>query len=109
MPCGVGGCRCGVGRAIDWVEFKGTKGVGWAVSMQSTNETICVLGLGAVGLPLAAAFAARGRRVIGVDRDPQLIDDLLRGQLRHRDAGISAALASASERLRFATVLPQPG
>jgi len=34
--------------------------------------SVAVIGLGRIGLPLAAAFAGAGLRVVGVDRDPVL-------------------------------------
>ncbi len=42
---------------------------------------IAIIGLGYVGLPVAAAFAKRSR-VIGFDKDPQRISELQRGQDR---------------------------
>ena len=35
--------------------------------VKSNNFTICVLGLGRVGLPLATVFANSGIKVLGVD------------------------------------------
>jgi len=35
------------------------------------ETTVAVVGLGRVGLPLALAFAAKGLRVLGVERDPK--------------------------------------
>jgi UDP-N-acetyl-D-mannosaminuronic acid dehydrogenase len=75
-------------------------------SRRSTQGTICVLGLGPVGLGLAAAFAARGLKVIGVDKNQQLIDDLIRVRTRHPDECLAAAVAAAPQ-LKFAASLPQ--
>ncbi len=47
---------------------------------------VCVFGLGFVGLPLALSFAMRGCRVIGVDIDRQLIEDLNRGITHHLES-----------------------
>lgn len=42
--------------------------------------TLCVMGLGYVGLPLAVAFARRGFNVIGYDVNPSHIKNLLKGK-----------------------------
>lgn len=42
-------------------------------------RTLSVIGLGYVGLPIAAAFAAVGFRVVGYDTDSRRIADLARG------------------------------
>ena len=44
------------------------------------SARICVLGLGYVGLPLAAGFGRRGYRVIGLDLDERKISALSEGQ-----------------------------
>ena len=36
-------------------------------------KTVCVVGLGYIGLPTAATLASRGIDVIGVDINPRLI------------------------------------
>lgn len=41
-------------------------------------ETVAIIGLGYVGLPLAIAFAEKKIKVIGIDKDPNKID-MLRG------------------------------
>ena len=43
------------------------------------EEIVGVLGLGYVGLPLAAAFLRKGVKVIGLDTDAAKVDSLLRG------------------------------
>jgi nucleotide sugar dehydrogenase len=40
---------------------------------QETRYTIAVVGLGKIGLPLAAQFAGRGQRVIGCDINPAVV------------------------------------
>jgi UDP-N-acetyl-D-mannosaminuronic acid dehydrogenase len=42
-------------------------------------ETVCVIGLGYIGLPTAAMFAARGVRVFGVDTNQQVIHSIAKG------------------------------
>lgn len=41
--------------------------------------TVAVYGLGKMGLPLSAVFADKGARVIGVDTNPQVVDEINRG------------------------------
>jgi UDP-N-acetyl-D-glucosamine dehydrogenase len=55
--------------------------------IQSRQYRVAVVGLGYVGLPLAAAFARQGFSVLGIDVDPAKIQLLLEGQsyLRHID------------------------
>jgi UDP-N-acetyl-D-mannosaminuronic acid dehydrogenase len=44
--------------------------------MKSVFETVCVVGLGYVGLPTAVIIASRGVRVIGVDVSERVVDTL---------------------------------
>jgi UDP-N-acetyl-D-mannosaminuronic acid dehydrogenase len=44
-------------------------------------ETISVIGLGYIGLPTAAAFAARRKTVIGVDVNQHAVDTINRGEI----------------------------
>lgn len=64
------------------------------------NETVGIVGLGYVGLPLALCFAERGTTVIGVDVDERKIESLSRRQsyLLHLE---SRRVASAMESGRF--------
>ena len=59
--------------------------------IESRDLTIAVIGLGYVGLPLAAAFAEVGFRVIGIDVDEK--------KVRLVNRGISYIEDMASERL----------
>lgn len=43
-------------------------------------ETISVIGLGYIGLPTAAAFAARQKKVIGVDVNQHAVDTINQGK-----------------------------
>lgn len=50
--------------------------------MKNSNfETISVVGLGYIGLPTAAMFAARKIRVIGVDINQRTVDTINRGEI----------------------------
>ncbi len=77
---------------------------------KQTEVTVCVLGLGLVGLPLAALFASRQSTVIGVDTDEALVADLRSGRARrlHGD-GVHAVLTAAAGRIRFTTRPPIAG
>ncbi len=44
-------------------------------------ETVSVIGLGYIGLPTAAMFAAYGKNVIGVDVNQQTVDTINRGEI----------------------------
>jgi UDP-N-acetyl-D-glucosamine dehydrogenase len=57
-------------------------------------ETVCVVGLGYVGLPLSLAFARAGVRVVGLDIDPGKVSMLSKGELylKHVDADDLAEL-----------------
>ncbi len=48
--------------------------------MQSGNITIDVVGIGKMGLPLAALLAREGARVIGVRRNQELVDQVNQGK-----------------------------
>ncbi len=49
-------------------------------SIEERSAVVGVLGLGYVGLPLAAAFVEAGFRVLGFDTDPSKIESLDRGK-----------------------------
>jgi len=45
-----------------------------------TFESVCIAGLGYIGLPTAVVFAERGVRVFGYDTNAALVDDINRGR-----------------------------
>jgi len=49
-------------------------------ALRSGKVTVAVYGLGKMGLPLAAVFAERGARVIGVDISPEVVDQINKGK-----------------------------
>ncbi|MGI6734552.1 MAG: nucleotide sugar dehydrogenase [Anaerovoracaceae bacterium] len=49
---------------------------------------ICVIGLGYIGLPTAAMFASAGVSVVGVDRNPRIIEALNRGAIIIEEKGL---------------------
>jgi UDP-N-acetyl-D-mannosaminuronate dehydrogenase len=48
--------------------------------MSRGTQTVAVVGLGKIGLPLAAQYAARGFRVIGCDINPRVVELTSRGE-----------------------------
>lgn len=47
----------------------------------SSKPTVCVMGLGYIGLPTATLMASSGLRVIGVDVNPKVVQTLSQGQI----------------------------
>jgi UDP-N-acetyl-D-mannosaminuronic acid dehydrogenase len=62
------------------------------------NPTIAVIGLGYIGLPTAAALAAPGTRVHGIDVSQRTVDMVNRGELPFVEPGLEQALQSAVRR-----------
>jgi UDP-N-acetyl-D-mannosaminuronic acid dehydrogenase len=73
----------------------------------SETPQVVVVGCGAIGLPLATAFAARGCDVLGVDTDPARLAALRAGCVGDVDERLDDAFASAvaAGRLAFAASL----
>lgn len=55
---------------------------------------VTVIGLGYIGLPTAAFFAASGLRVYGYDINPSLVDSVQRGEAPFVEPGFEALLTS---------------
>jgi UDP-N-acetyl-D-mannosaminuronic acid dehydrogenase len=70
---------------------------------------ICVIGLGYIGLPTAAALATRGVDVVGVDVVPGVVDAINRGEspFVEPDLAVAVSGAVAMGRLRAANA-PEP-
>jgi UDP-N-acetyl-D-mannosaminuronic acid dehydrogenase len=49
---------------------------------------ICILGLGYIGLPTAATFAAHGIPVVGVDVNERVLETLQRGEVHIQEPGL---------------------
>jgi UDP-N-acetyl-D-mannosaminuronic acid dehydrogenase len=64
-------------------------------------ETVAVVGLGRVGLPLALSFADRGVRVIGVERQPAVLDQLDAGHMPFSETGTQELLDRVAQTDRF--------
>lgn len=58
-------------------------------------ETISVIGLGYIGLPTAAMFAAYGKKVIGVDVNQNAVDTINRGEIHIVEPELDAIVHKA--------------
>lgn len=68
-------------------------------------ETICVVGLGYIGLPTAALLANRGYRVFGVDVNQHAVDTINEGRIHIKEPDLDTFVRAAvdSGRLTAAT------
>lgn len=73
------------------------------------DTTVCVLGLGYIGLPTSAVMAARGARVFGMDVNPRVVDTINAGGIHivepELDEFVRAAVGSGK---LTAHLQPQP-
>ncbi len=58
-------------------------------------KTLCVLGLGYIGLPTASTFATHGIDVIGVDVNPYVVETLRNGGLHLHEPGLRTLVEAA--------------
>jgi len=72
-------------------------------------KSICVLGLGYIGLPTASLFATRGHKVLGVDITEKIVDTINAGDIHIEEPGLHALARAAvgSGNLR-ASLNPEP-
>lgn len=72
-------------------------------------SSVCVVGLGYIGLPVAATLAARGHEVVGCDIRPEVVAAVNEGRAHFREPDLEMLLqaAVASGRLR-AQAAPAP-
>jgi len=72
-------------------------------------DRISVIGLGYIGLPTAALFAANGHRVIGVDVAPHVIQTINKGEIHIVEPELDGIVHKAvSKGLLHATLEPEP-
>jgi len=62
--------------------------------------TISVIGLGKLGASMAAAFASRGLKVVGVDVDHRAVDAINQGSAPVSETGLEEMIGQHRERLR---------
>src|SRR5712691_6566527 len=61
-----------------------------------TTSTVTVVGLGKIGLPLAVQYIQHGRRVIGCDINPQVVETINAGQPHiQEEPGLATEVARA--------------
>lgn len=70
--------------------------------MKKGSKTICVLGMGYIGLPTACFFAKAGFRVVGVDINAQRVEGLNKGILPFNENGLPALFKSVRKNMVFA-------
>jgi UDP-N-acetyl-D-mannosaminuronic acid dehydrogenase len=72
-------------------------------------ETISIIGLGYIGLPTAAAFAAKGKKVVGVDVNEKAVQTINRGEIHIVEPGLAEVVGKAvAEGHLRATTQPEP-
>lgn len=72
-------------------------------------ETISVIGLGYIGLPTAAVFASRKKKVIGVDVNKKAVDTINRGEIHIVEPDLDMIVhAAVTEGYLKAVTVPEP-
>ena len=72
-------------------------------------DTISVIGLGYIGLPTAAMFASRKKKVIGVDVNQQAVDTINQGKIHIVEPDLDMIVhAAVSEGYLKAVTTPEP-
>lgn len=66
---------------------------------KSGNETISIVGLGKLGMPLAACLAKKGFNVIGTDCDPERVSEFAEGRSPGYEPGLNELLTLNRPRL----------
>jgi UDP-N-acetyl-D-mannosaminuronic acid dehydrogenase len=60
-----------------------------------TNKTVCIVGLGYIGLPTAALLASKGYQVVGVDVNLHVVETINQGQIHIVEPGLDDYVRSA--------------
>jgi len=58
-------------------------------------NSLCVLGLGYIGLPTASIFATKGRRVLGVDVAPAVVETINNGRIHIQEPDLDVLVRAA--------------
>jgi UDP-N-acetyl-D-mannosaminuronic acid dehydrogenase len=75
----------------------------------SETPSVCVVGLGYIGLPTAAVLADRGHRVFGVDIHSEIVDTINRGQIHIHEPHLDTLVHRVVQAGRLsASLQPQP-
>jgi UDP-N-acetyl-D-mannosaminuronic acid dehydrogenase len=56
------------------------------------QASVAVVGLGRIGLPLALTFADRGLHVVGVDKEPKVLESIAAGRMPFHETGTQEVL-----------------
>ncbi len=76
----------------------------------ASSLTISVVGLGKIGLPLAAQFASKGHRVVGCDVSPEVVESVNAGRSHVlEEPGLAERVAEAVAQGRLSATLDTPG
>jgi len=78
--------------------------------MSSAQQpTVCIIGLGYIGLPTASLLATKGFQVHGVDINPKIVDNLNQGRVLIQEPALDVMVKSAvnSGHLK-ASLVPEP-
>jgi UDP-N-acetyl-D-mannosaminuronic acid dehydrogenase len=67
------------------------------------SDRVAVIGLGRVGLPLALSFADRGCDVIGIEREPLILEGIAAGRMPFAETGTQDLLERVQASGRFRT------
>ena len=74
------------------------------------KKTVCVVGLGYIGLPTAALLASNGFNVVGVDLNANAVETINQGRIHIVEPDLDAFVRSAVAAKRLtAFTTPQPG
>jgi len=72
-------------------------------------ETISIIGLGYIGLPTAAMFASRKKKVIGVEVNQETVDTINRGEIHIVEPDLDMLVhAAVSQGYLKASTTPEP-
>lgn len=63
--------------------------------MDNSKRTICVVGLGYIGLPTASLLATKGYQVVGVDVSEKVVDTINRGEIHIVEPDLDILVKSA--------------
>ena len=65
------------------------------------GHRICVVGLGYIGLPTSLIFAKHGFDVIGIDNNPDVVEELSNGNLHIEEEGLYDVFIEVRQQLSF--------
>ncbi len=76
---------------------------------KKSDLTVCVLGLGYIGLPTASVLATKGFRVFGMDVRPDVVETINRGEIHIEEPDLDILVRSAVNSGQLTAVTePQP-